>query len=282
LKKTKSVVVAVVSDVHAGSTVAVCPPKIALDDGGEYVASKPQRWLWQSWGAFWSEAESMRAEHGASLYTVFNGDVTEGDHHGTTQILSGNPTAQAAVVNECMVPVLALDPDKMFFVRGTEAHVGKSACYEERIAGGLKKDKRPVEGDPDSGTASWWHLRMEVLGTRLSFAHHGRMGQRPWTKGNVVQNLAAEIFYEHAARGEPHPHIAIRSHLHRHFDTGAAHPVRVIQTPAWQLATSYVHRIAPDTLADIGGVLILLREGRAPDVREIIYRPERSTVWRPQ
>ena len=277
----RTALVAVVSDVHAGSTVAVCPPEISLDDGGGYVASKAQQWLWQNWLAFWATAGETADRLNADLYVVFNGDVTEGDHHGTRQILSGNPNAQAAVVDACMRPVLALAPARLAFIRGTEAHVGKSAAYEERIARGLEKDGRPVIADPDTGTASWWHLRMDIHGHRLSFAHHGRMGQRPWTRGNVVLNLAAEIFYEHAARAETPPALAIRSHLHRYFDTGSAHPVRVIQTPAWQLSTAFIHRIAPDSLADIGGVLITVEPGRSPIVDPVLFKPATGSVWRP-
>jgi hypothetical protein len=33
---------------------------------------------------------------------VFNGDLVEGAHHRTTQIISENPNAQAAVVTACM------------------------------------------------------------------------------------------------------------------------------------------------------------------------------------
>jgi hypothetical protein len=95
----KPIVLAVVSDLHAGGTTALCPPSIALDDGGEYNASKAQRWLWQCWGQFWDRAQSVRDEHAATFYQIFNGDLVDGNHHGTTQILSGNPNAQAAVVD---------------------------------------------------------------------------------------------------------------------------------------------------------------------------------------
>lgn len=281
------VVIAIVSDTHCGSTVALCPPSIALDDGGAYQASRPQLWLWESWLAFWNRVAELRRVYGADLFTVFNGDVTDGDHHGTTQILSGNPTAQAAVVNAVMEVVLDQRPTQMFFVRGTEAHVGKSAAFEERIALGLQKDGRPVCGDPVTGTASWWHLRMEVQGVRLDFAHHGRYGQRPWTRGNVVLNYAAEIFYDHAAEdayradGETsYPHLAFRSHQHRYFDTAGAHPTRLIQTPAWQLATAYIHRINPGAIAHVGGIIVTIDDGRAT-VEPILFRPLKGEPWRP-
>jgi hypothetical protein len=274
-----AVVIAVTSDQHCGSTVALCPPRIELDDGGAYEASKAQRWLWQNWLAFWKQVEKVRAREKAKLYQVFNGDMTDGNHHGTTQILSGNSSVQGMVVNECMKIPLGLDPDRMWFIRGTEAHVGKSAEGEEKIADGLRRNKNPIVGDRDSGTSSHWHARLEIDGVRLDFAHHGRMGQRPWTKINVVANLAAEIFYEHSARGEPYPHLAVRSHHHRFADTGSAHPTRVIQTPAWQLHTAFIHRIAPDSLADVGGVIIVIKDGRYT-VDPVLYKPSAGSVWR--
>jgi hypothetical protein len=269
--------IAVTSDQHCGSTVALCPPRIELDDGGIYEASKAQQWLFGHWGAFWERVSRLRDDYHADLYTVFNGDLTEGYHHGTTQILTANPTAQAAVVDEVMRVPLALGPDKMFFVRGTEAHVGKSAAYEERIALGLQKDGRNVIGDADRGTASHWSLNMLVQERLLNFEHHGRMGQRPWTKPNIVANYAAEIFYEYASRGDRHPDLAFRSHLHRYVDTYDQHPVRVIQTPAWQLATAFTYRLSTPALADIGGIIAIVRDGEILK-ENYLAKPSRPTT----
>lgn len=275
-------VLAATSDQHCGSSVALCPPRIQLDDGGEYVASAAQRWIWTRWEGFWGRVREVVKQHrGARLLQVFNGDLTEGDHHKTTQILSGNPTAQAAVVNAAMKVPLGLDPFGMFFVRGTEAHVGPSAAFEERIAFGLKRDGWPVQVEASTGNASHWHVALDLDGYRVDVAHHGRMGQRPWTKGNVVLNLAAEIFYQHAAAGRPHPHLAIRSHLHQFFDTAGAHPVRLIQMPAWQLATAYIHRIAPNAIADVGGIIAVVRGGRLLSLEPVISHPDATPAWRP-
>lgn len=275
-----TVVIAATSDQHAGSAVSVCPPEINLDDGGTYKASKPQRWLWQGWNDYWAERVArVRDREKAKLYQVFNGDMVEGNHHGTTQILSGNSAVQSLVVSELMKVPLSLGPDKMWFIRGTEAHVGKSGNSEEKIADGLRRDKRPIVRDTITQTSSHWHAKMEVQDVRLDFAHHGRMGQRPWTRINVVANLAAEIFYEHCAREEPHPHIAVRSHLHRYADTAGAHPVRLIQTPAWQLHTAYTHKIVTESMADIGGIIIVIKDGVA-SIEPVLYKPKSVPTWR--
>lgn len=276
---TRPVVLAVTSDQHCGSTVALCPPEIRLDDGGHYAASKAQQWLHQSWLSFWDRVADVRAQHDADLYTAFNGDFVDGNHHGTTQILSANPNAQAAVVDAVMSPVLALNPDKMFFVRGTDAHVGQSGNAEERIASGLRKDKRPVQGDAN-GNASHFHLKLDIQGVRIDIAHHGRVGTRPWTKPNVTANLAAEIFYAHAASGQLHPHLAIRSHMHQWVDTYDQHPTRVVQLAAWQLATSFIHRIdTSGKLADIGGIICVITGGKL-SVEKVQFTPEPTPTWR--
>jgi hypothetical protein len=275
---SRNVVIAVTSDHHCGSTVALCPPTIKLDDGGTYSASKAQTWLWQDWNEYWDRVRLRVRQLHADLITVFNGDTTDGDHHGTSQIISSNSTAQADVVNACMEKVIKSKPDKMYFVRGTEAHVGKSAAYEERIADGLMKDGRPVEGDPETGTASWWHLKLMVNDVKLDFAHHGRMGQRPWTIPNVSNLLAFQIYTEHVTRKRRHPDLAIRSHLHQMHDTYDAFPTRLIQTPAWQLKTAYVHKVAPESLATIGGIIITISPDGKLDVEKVTFEPAETTV----
>ncbi|HEX6940223.1 MAG TPA: hypothetical protein VF158_12485 [Longimicrobiales bacterium] len=273
-RRSDTVVLAVVSDLHAGSTVGLCPDGgIDLDDGGRYEPSTAQRWLWQCWREYWDAVARAREDAKGLLYVVLNGDLVDGAHHGTTQIVSGNMDVQGAVARACLEVPRALEPDRWFVVRGTEAHVGPSAQSEEGLARHLG-----AEPDANTGTRSWWHLRMDVLGHRLDFAHHGRTGYRSWTRWNATQLLAADIALTHLQDGERPPDLAVRSHFHRYADSYDAQPVRVIQTPAFQLATAYVHRRAPESLADIGGIIVTLRTGHM-DVRPVLYKPRRSTVW---
>lgn len=278
-KANRPILLAVVSDVHAGGTTAVCPDEIRLDDGGKYQASKAQRWLMQCWRDYWEQIAKKRDEAKAELYVCVNGDLVEGDHHRTTQIMSGNPNAQAAAWTACAAPMLELKPDRIAIIRGTGAHAGVSASSEERIADGLRRDKRPIISDPDTGAASWWHWRPELNGVRLSITHHGRMGRLPRTRGSQLVLYAWDILDEHAQSGHPHPHLAFRAHNHKRGDTGSAAPVRVVATGAWQLGTEHVHKVAPDSLADIGGACVLLDRGEY-EFRHITFNPERPT-WRP-
>lgn len=274
-----TVLIAGTSDIHAGSMVAVCPPVVQYDDGGEYHASKAQSWLYQNWLTYWEEVERQRDEEQAELYQVFNGDVTEGDHHKTTQILSGNSAVQSRVVSKLFETPLALAPDKLFFVRGTEAHVGASGSSEEKIAENLRMGGKPIVGDPPTGAASHWHLEMVVQEQRIEFAHHGRNGQRPWTEKNIQNLLAFQIFSEHHLRGELHPHLAVRAHMHRVGDTHDNFPTRLVQMPAWQLHTAYTRKAVPESLSHIGGIIVKIKDG-ALSVQKLIYEPGPGFVWR--
>lgn len=272
------IVMAVVNDLHCGSTVSLCPPEIHLDDGGFYGASKAQRWLWQCWGDYWQEVE--KAIQGADQFIqVYNGDMVDGDHHGTPQILSRNPEAQAAVLRQALEIPLALNPDRLFVVRGTEAHNGKGNAGEEGVARRWRDDGKPIEGDPETGTASWWHLRMEIQGLLVDVAHHGRTGQREHTRGNAANLYAHDILLSHIKTGDCPPDLALRAHHHRFNDSHDLCPVRVITNGAWQLKTGWVHSKFADTLADIGGLIITFEDGEY-SVRKIGFKTERGPICR--
>lgn len=278
-KKERPVLFAVLNDIHAGGTTALCPDVVRFDDGGEYHASKAQRWLMQCYRDYWQQIAAKRDALDAELYVVVNGDLVDGDHHNTSQIISRNPNAQALVWSECAALFLALKPDHITIIRGTAAHSGIAGCSEERIADGLRRDKRPIICDPETGSSSWWHWRPEIQGVRLDFTHHGKMGRLPRTRGSALVLYAWDIADEHLISGDPIPHLAFRAHNHKRGDSGTAAPVRVVATGAWQLGTEYVKKVAADSLADIGGASVVIENGEY-EVKQITYKPERP-VWRP-
>ena len=266
---------AVVSDLHCGSTVGLCgPEEVTWDDGGTYTPSKAQNWLWANWLAFWKRAKELRGKGGLGI--LCNGDLVDGDHHGTVQIISRDMNVQFYVLKECFAPVLALKPDTCIVVRGTEAHVGKGASVEESFARWIK-EKGVTVPKSDAGMYSHWHFQGEIQGHTIDAAHHGRIGQRPWTKSGVVGNLAAQIVMEAANRGDPIPELAFRSHYHTHFDTHDSFATRLIQTPAYQLHTAFAHKVVPEVLSDIGGVLVTFETGQKPVVESVLFKPARPS-----
>jgi len=269
---SRPVLLAVNADEHACSTLGLCPPEgVRYDDGGRYTPSKAQLWLWDCWNNFWSETEAIRQKVNAILINVYNGDATDGGaHHGTTQTVSSDPEVQDYIAERVFSVPKALKPKKSYMVRGTAVHVGGDTAPAETA---LAKHLR-CERDPESDSWASWHLRLNIYGRILDFQHHGRGGTRPWTSQNVVSALAAHIWMEHKLAGLPSPDIAFRSHVHRKGDSYDAFPTRVIVTPAWQLKTSFVHRVGPESIADIGGVLCLIQPDGSYEVTFKTYSPE--------
>lgn len=269
-----TVILVAASDLHIISTIGLCPPDVELQEGGTYKASDAQLWMYTKWVKTWERIQRLKEENAAELWTVLNGDVVDGDHHNTFEIISRSPATMFHMATKLLEPI-ANTSDRFFVVRGTEVHTGKSGYMEEKIAKDLGAEK-----DPDTDTFSWWILRMEAEGVKFEFAHHGRFGRRPWTGSNSLNAIAVETVYNYNGLGWC-PDVVVRSHYHRYASTGVNHrDVRVVSLPAWQLATSYVKRIDPQAIADIGLVIFICENGKYTE--EVIrYTPELGTIWKP-
>src|SRR3972149_9686768 len=100
-------ILAVVSDTHINSTVGLSTPSVTLDDGGEYRASKGQRWLWHNWLDFWDTVTELVTRHDAKVWTVFNGDLVEGDgKNRSTQLITQNDTTVMSMALDAIRPAL--------------------------------------------------------------------------------------------------------------------------------------------------------------------------------
>lgn len=257
--------VAIVGDIHANSTTAVCPPRVPLDDGGEYVASKAQRWIWRQWKTFWQTVAERRAEIDGPLVVILNGEVADNNSHMTTQLVTRNPADILRVAVATLQPMLELDP-VIYVTRGTEAHSGASGAMDEMVANDIGAQAA------DDDMFSFWRLRVKIDGVRLDVAHHppGGGGRRPWTRQNFANALAAMAFYDSCEAGIDPPHLYVRGHVHRPVDSYDSSPVRALILPSWQLTTAYGHRIGGDVLP-VGGALVVCDRGQY-EVSKHYYR----------
>lgn len=268
-------------DTHCGSTVGLCPPEgIALDDGGLYMPNRGQEWLWNNWEEAWAKIKSLKRKHRqAKLHLVLNGDLTDGDHHRTTQIATGHEGVHVHCAMEVLRVPLALKPDSIHILRGTPAHVGRAGGMEEGLAKALKGQGWKVIEDPDTGNASSYHRLIKFGGLTFDVKHHGRMGMRAHTKGPYIRWYAQDIFFNYLMDGEEAPDLAIRSHFHQFADSGKIHKIktRAVALPAWQLATEYVHRVA-ESLADVGLVWFEVDNDDDYTMGTLLFKPERPTT----
>lgn len=256
-----------VADTHINSTVSLCKPVVNLDDGGSYHASKGQLFLWRSWENTLEQTEKRKT---GEVITILDGDAVEGDTKDRSkQMITRNSATIKTLAIDVLEPAVKLSAG-IFVVRGTEAHTGKSGEMEESLALDLNANRCP-----ETNTASWYHLKIDVEGVKLDISHHprGNGGGRPFNRYSMIDALASDtVFtYSNDLRQEP-PHLAIRAHIHAYKDSYDHFRTRAITLPCFTLATSFINRIAPGAIADVGAVLIHCSAGHY-EVEPLRYFP---------
>ena len=127
----------VVSDTHSGCRLALMHPDgITVDGGGRYTPSAFQRKLWALWREFWDEWVP-EVTKGEPFDLVHNGDAIEGVHHRATTQISHNLEDQQRIAEDVLrgpVEQCKRSGGTYYHIRGTEAHVGQSGEFEERLA----------------------------------------------------------------------------------------------------------------------------------------------------
>lgn len=254
--------IVVVSDTHVGCQLAILPKEGArMDEGGWYKPNRLQSKLCDYWEEFW-EGFVPETTKGEPYIVVHNGDMTDGVHHNSTTMWSQNPEDQCEAAAQLMEPRIK-GAEAFYMVRGTEAHVGKSAYYEERLAKrlGAKPDK--------DGHYARWKLWMPFGSQDLiHFLHHvGSTGSTNYKHSALSKELAE--MYTNAGRWQNKPPtILVRSHRHTCDWAGSPTGLRnskhltgtaeIFTTPCWQGKTPFAYKIpgARQGQPEFGGLVI--------------------------
>lgn len=251
----------VVSDIHAGCRLALCPPHpVPLDDGGTYSPSAFQRKLYEIWRDFWDNwvPEVTRDE---PYDMIVNGDSIDGVHHrGTTQV-SHNYEDQLRIAEAVLRPEVQKCQARggtYYHIRGTEAHVGQSAVYEEMLAQRL--GAKPNE---QRQFARWdlWKRVGGPDGPLVNALHHvGTTGSAAHEASAVNAELTA-CYVEAARWRKDPPDYVVRSHRHRFIAVDLASAkgyAAAIVTPGWQGRTPFTWKIPGARVSEpqVGGVCI--------------------------
>lgn len=262
-----------ITDPHCGGSTGLFPPEgVVTDDGQLVMPSEWQQWMWPRWEDSFARADELT--RGCRRFLVWSGDCVDGMHHQTFQTVSANPEIQKRIFFRCARPALALNPERLLFVRGTEAHVGQQANIEEGIARELGAHQDLL------GNYSHWNYYGTVAGLTLKVFHHGSIGNLPWTEQGSLHRMAWRVRTVYDRAGLKPPDLVLTGHRHAWGDSGEfACPTRVLMGPGWQGATSYVHKIdgAAAGLVPVGIWVILIEDGKPPvciPIRHEIRRME--------
>jgi len=245
----------VISDLHSGCQLGLCPPEgVQLDEGGFYLPSSIQQKVWAYWRDFW-DVWVPHVTEGEPFGVEVNGDILDGVHHRSTHQITHNLTDQAKIAAMILQPIFDLCEGRMFIVRGTEAHVGQSGAEEERLACELGVVPNNL------GQYARFDLWKTVGDGLVHFLHHIGTTSSNAYEATAVNKELTEEFNEAARWNERAPNIIVRSHRHRSLKvtipTAAGEAIAVV-TPGWQAKTPFAWRVAGARLAppQFGGIVI--------------------------
>lgn len=261
--------IVVISDTHCGCGLGLAPmTSVRLDDGGKYKPSMFQQKLYGYWKAFW-EKFVPEATHGEPYIVVHNGDAIDGVHHNAVTQITNNLTIQTNIAYELLDPIVEKCDGRYYHIRGTEAHVGKSAMYEEQLA-------RMLGAVPnEDGQHARYDLWLQCGKGLVHFLHHiGTTGSAAHEASAINAELTA-AYVEAARWREAPPDIVVRSHRHRYmevrFATDSGYGISVV-SPAWQGKVPFAWKMpgARQAPPQFGGLVI--RQG----ARYLYVEPQ---VW---
>jgi hypothetical protein len=264
--------VILVGDTHINSKSALCLPEVLDDDGDIYKGNLIQEWLWYTWNKCIKDIKKVIKKKYTTV--VFNGDIADLDSKKrSSQMVSRNPATILRMTRETLEPITEL-ADRIFVIRGTEAHVGSSGWIEEMLAESLG-----AEPNKEFGQASWWHLRAEFSGVKFDIAHHTSMGSLPYTYPNSMTRLIQVTRLNYLEWGEQPPDVIVRAHNHRHVDTGTTFSTRGVNLPAWQFQNSYLYRLGKENDRPHIGASLFVCDNGEHEYTPFIYEPKRSPAW---
>jgi hypothetical protein len=269
--------IVVVSDIHGGCKLAVCPPEgISLDDGGRYMPSPLQLKIYAYWREFWDEFVPD-ATRGEPYAIICNGDAVEGSHHRATTPISHNILDQCKVTKALMEPEIEKAKCGFYAIRGTEAHVGISAQTEEGMFQGLGAIPN------EDGQYARWDLWKTIGDDRLVHAlHHVGTTSSMAYESTAPHKELTEMLIEAARWGQRIPDVVARAHRHRHYEEAIATErgrSYILVTPCWQAKTPFAYKIAGARIAmpQFGGAVLRYAHGEL-FVRSYVRTIERSRI----
>ncbi|MCX6551189.1 MAG: hypothetical protein NTY02_09335 [Acidobacteria bacterium] len=183
------------------------------------------------------------------------GDSIDGVHHGSTHQWTHSITHQIRHAEQILRPVIARCEGRFYMIRGTEAHVGPSSCFDEELA-------KAIGALPNR---EGQHARYELwktLGPRLVHcAHHiGIAGSQAYESSAPMRELA-ESMIEAAKWGTQYPDVIVRGHRHRCLQIAVPTcrvQAQILCVPGWQLRTPFTFRVAGGRVSQpqFGGAVI--------------------------
>lgn len=256
--KIAETILCVLSDMHTGSSTALFPPQGFKGDGHEDNHILPNERQKEIHPIFTRLAGEVRqARKGKRLILVNLGDAIDGFHHGSLQesLFKVNDQCEAhkLLMNDFMKRTGFGKGDELYYVRGTEAHVGDT---EQQTAKELGAKRSP------SGLYVHEVLTLNINGLSFLFAHHGKQRGSGQNEGNSLRNFLRDVRSDREKDGLSRIDVLFSGHTHgftwathiTRIPGGQFHQMHGIICPSFQAKTRYAYGKVPAAVNSVGGV----------------------------
>jgi hypothetical protein len=250
-------------DIHAGSKSGLLPDDFHDGDGNGHKQNAIQQFLWQCWRDL--NDNWIPNIIGADPFAlVIKGDIIEGCHHGSKEVITNDPQDHFEAAAELLEP-LAAKAAAVYIIEGTECHTGNAERGMSRRLNAIK--------DPDTKKWAWPRLSLTIGGVRCIFQHHIGVTSRAWLEASALSIHLANEQIEAVRNGETMPRMLSCAHRHRYGEYRDASGLCCV-TPPWQMLTRHGHKVVPSARTRPGALIHEFKgDGTLPITHVQTYRP---------
>jgi hypothetical protein len=236
----------VCGDFHLGSPRALMPPDFKTLEGNVVRQNAGQQWLWHHWREFqnWIAAQTGGEPYGL----VLMGDLIEGVHHGSAEVVSAALEDHVSMACDVLGP-MADEANKTYVILGTESHTRN---MEHAIARAIGAEKAP-EGN------AWRDLMLTVNGSMVFFTHHAGTSGRVYLRASRLSIHLGNMQLERVRAGHQVPIGMVAGHCHI-MDAYTDSRGFCLTTPSWQSLTRYGHKVVSTAVPHVGGACLHFEE----------------------
>lgn len=212
--KIQDTLLAVLSDMHSGSSTALFPRhgfKGEAAEDNHVSINERQIEIHHVFVRF--AGEVAKARKGKRLILVNLGDAIDGFHHGSMQESLFKEKDQCAahiLLMQDFMKRVGFDKkkgDELHYVRGTEIHVKDAENELAQELGAVRVE---------SGLYVNEILSLDINGTKNLFAHHGKQRGNGQNEGNALRNFLRDIRSDREKDGLPRVDALWSGHTHGH------------------------------------------------------------------
>jgi hypothetical protein len=261
MKKTNTAFITL-SDLHVGSDVGLWPPDYrTIEKQIPKPQSEFQEWLWTCWLQIPATIKGLAPKANRRIL-VINGDVIEGIHHHSPEIMVATRADMDAALKLVLAPLRGMFHG-FLLTKGTECH---SALSEIGLGSHLGPNCMGVMDK----------LRVRHNEVNLQWRHHMSTTSRIHTEGTALRNEWVQEAAEAARCRYPAPDILTMAH--RHVPDLLLNGQTIIGvTGPWQGLTRYGHKVARHGVAKPSMLIYDFSgkgRGELPEARQHVWVPE--------